>query len=329
MKYAIAFITILLSMVAFQCDAFSKTPLVVYTTFETDALAALKSAFEKEHPDIEIKYIRDSAGPITARLIAEKDAPQADAIFVLTAVGLEDLKRLDMLEPYAIKDREKLSPHMLTDDDMWTGVYAYGTALCVNENDLKERGLPVPQSWEDLLKPEYQGLITMPNPASSGVGYTLVYGWLQDMGEEKGWEFMDALHKNIKMYTHGGSKPAQLAAQGEAPIGLSSKSFTHPLLEQGAPLVIIEPKSGLSWEKIGAALPKNSRHPVEAKLLLDFIASDAWGKICTSRNVVSARPEFTTEAGKATEKLLIPQDFTDAAVRKPEILRQWRERYEK
>lgn len=323
------FILLFLSIFAFQCEASAKTPLVVYTAFETDGLALLKSAFEKEHPDIEIKYVRDSAGPITARLIAEKDAPQADVIFNLTAIGLEDLKRLGILEPYAIRGREKLSPHMLTDDDMWTGVYAYGTAICVNEDELKERGLPIPETWEDLLKPEYKGLITMPNPASSGVGYTLVYGWLKALGEEKGWEFMDALHKNIKMYTHGGSKPAQLAAQGEVPLGLSSKSFTRPLLEQGAPLVIIEPKEGLAWEKIGAALPKNSRHPEEAKRLLDFIASDAWGDICTSRNVVSARPEYTTEAAKATEKLLIPLDFADAAARKPEILRQWRERYEK
>ena len=319
----------LVSLTGFPEDAFSKTPLVVYTTLETDGLGPLKAAFESAHPGIEIKYVRDSAGPITARLIAEKNAPQADVIFILNAIGLEDLKRQGMLEPYAIRGREKLSPAMLTDDDMWTGAYAYGTAICVNENELKERGLPMPETWEDLIKPEYEGLIVMPNPASSGVGYTLVYGWLKSMGEEKGWEFMDALHKNIKLYTHGGSKPAQLAAQGESLIGLASKSFTPALLEQGAPLAVIEPRDGLSWEKIGAALPKNGRHPEEAKLLLDFLASDRWGKIMAARNVVNARQDYTTDTAKITEKLLMPLDFADAAARKPEILRKWRERYEK
>ena len=47
-------------------------PLLVYTALEADQLKAYKTAFEKAHPDIEIRWVRDSTGIITAKLLAEK-----------------------------------------------------------------------------------------------------------------------------------------------------------------------------------------------------------------------------------------------------------------
>ncbi|MCD8491198.1 MAG: hypothetical protein LRY51_04490 [Geovibrio sp.] len=63
--------------------------------------------------------------------------------------------------------------------------------------------------------------MTMPNPASSGTGYLTVSAWLQLMGEKAGWEYMDKIHQNMALYTHSGSKPSKMAAQGEYPIGIS------------------------------------------------------------------------------------------------------------
>ena len=40
-------------------------------------------------------------------------------------------------------------------------------------------------------------------------------GWLQSMGEEAGWKFMDGLHENIGAYLHSGSAPCVQAARGE------------------------------------------------------------------------------------------------------------------
>ena len=40
----------------------------------------------------------------------------------------------------------------------------------------------------------------MPNPASSGTGYLTIAAWLQAMGEEAGWKFMDGLHRTIDWY---------------------------------------------------------------------------------------------------------------------------------
>ena len=53
------------------------TVLNVYTALETDQLKAYQEAFNKQHPDIEIKWTRDSTGIITAKLLAEKGKGRA------------------------------------------------------------------------------------------------------------------------------------------------------------------------------------------------------------------------------------------------------------
>jgi len=62
-----------------------KTTLLVYTALETDQLKAYQEGFNKVHPDIELKWVRDSTGVVTAKLLAEKGNPQADAVMGVAA----------------------------------------------------------------------------------------------------------------------------------------------------------------------------------------------------------------------------------------------------
>ena len=78
-----------------------KTQLLVYTALETDQLKAYEQGFYREVPDVEIRWVRDSTGVITAKLLAEKANPQADVIFGVAASSLALLDTNGMLEPYA------------------------------------------------------------------------------------------------------------------------------------------------------------------------------------------------------------------------------------
>ena len=80
-----------------------RTPLLVYTALETDQLKAYKDAFEKSVKDVEIRWVRDSTGVITAKLLAEKANPQADVVFALAATSLLVLEQEGLLTPYAPK----------------------------------------------------------------------------------------------------------------------------------------------------------------------------------------------------------------------------------
>ena len=84
-------------LTAFSFNAFAaKTELTVYTALEAEQLKTYKQAFEKANPDVEIKWVRDSTGIITAKLLAEKARPQADAVWGLAA---SSLAILDLMLP--------------------------------------------------------------------------------------------------------------------------------------------------------------------------------------------------------------------------------------
>jgi iron(III) transport system substrate-binding protein len=65
-----------------------KTELLVYTALETDQIKAYEEAFYKATPDVTIKWVRDSTGVITAKLLAEKANPQADMVVGTSASSL-------------------------------------------------------------------------------------------------------------------------------------------------------------------------------------------------------------------------------------------------
>lgn len=103
--------------------ALAATTLTVYTAIEADDLKRYAEEFNKQYPDIEIKWVRDSTGIITAKLLAEKQNPQADIVWGLAASSLMLLKNEGMTEPYMPAGADKLDPRFVDKDNPphWTG----------------------------------------------------------------------------------------------------------------------------------------------------------------------------------------------------------------
>lgn len=308
--------------------------LTVYTAFENEQLAPYKKAFEAAHPDIEIQWVRDSTGIITARLLAEKAKPQADVIWGLAASSLLLLDRDGLLEGYAPAGVENLKPKFRSSKNppTWVGADAWMGAVCYNTIEAEKKGLPKPVSWEDLLNPVYKGHLVMPNPASSGTGFLTVSGWLQQMGEAQGWAFMDKLNENIAAYTHSGSKPCKQAAAGEYPLGISIEYTGASLKTKGAPLDVILPKPGSGWDMEATAIVKGTDQLAAAKKLADFAASKAANELYNTFYAVVAYQGMTKDIPNYpanAEAMMMPNnDFEWAAVNRERILAEWTKRYD-
>ena len=220
-----------------------KTVLNVYTALETDQLKAYQEAFNKQYPDIEIKWTRDSTGIITAKLLAEKGKPVADVIMGVAASSMVVFDRENMLQPYAPQNLNEINAKFRdgANPPKWVGMDVWGAAVCYNVAEMQKQGLPRIESWKDLLKPEFKGKVVMPNPNSSGTGFLDVSAWLQMFGEKGGWEYMDKLHDNVAVYTHSGSKPCVMAGAGEFPVGISFEYRANTVREKGAPIDVIVP----------------------------------------------------------------------------------------
>ena len=108
--------------------------LVVYTAAEADQIPAYAASFKKAHPEIELLWVRDSTGVVTAKLMAERKAPRADVIFALAASSMIDLDRLGLLEPYMPKGEDRLASRFRdgATPPHWTGEALWSAAICVN-----------------------------------------------------------------------------------------------------------------------------------------------------------------------------------------------------
>jgi len=326
-----------LGVLAASALAFSATgnavDLTVYTAVEAEDLKRYAATFNEDHPDINIKWVRDSTGIVTAKLLAEKNNPQADIIWGLAATSLLLMKTEGMLEPYRPKGLENLDPQFYDSDPVpsWTGMDAWVAAICYNTVEGAKHNLEAPDSWRDLLKPMYQGHVIMPNPNSSGTGFLDVSSWLQIFGEEGGWTYMDGLHRNIARYTHSGSKPCKLAAAGEIPVGISFAFRGARSKEAGAPIDIIIPSEGIGWDMEATAIVAGTDKLDAAKTLVDWSISKKAMEMYNIRYAVVgyknlAKPvkHFPPE----TVGAMIDNDFEFAANNRKRILAEWQRRYD-
>jgi iron(III) transport system substrate-binding protein len=313
--------------------AAQKTTLTVYTALETDQLKAYQEGFNKVNPDIELQWVRDSTGVITAKLLAEKAAPKADVIMGVAATSMGIFDAEGMLQPYAPAGLARIAPQYrdAKNPPAWVGMDVWGATICFNTVEAAKRGIPKPETWKDLTKPAYKGQIVMPHPASSGTGYFDVTAWLQVYGEADGWKFMDGLHENIAQYMHSGSRPCASAANGEYVVGISFEYRANREKAQGKPIDLVFPKEGLGWDLEAIGIYKGTKNLAAAQKLMDWAASDA-AMALHAKNfaivAVTSQSQPLPNVPPNYGTMLVKNDFDWASKNRDKILGEWSKRYE-
>ena len=308
--------------------------MVLYGAPDRDWVAAVAAKFEKD-TGIKTPWIRASSNEMYAKIEAEKANPQGDVWFGGTGDPHFDAAEKGLLEPYCSPMMPQL--HEFMRDPIGgcrvTGLYAGPLGWGVNEGLLKKLGKPMPQTWDDLAKPDYKGLIAVANPNTSGTAYTMLATILQLKGEEKGWEYLAKLHKNVAQYSKSGSAPGQLAGQGEVAIAII---FLHDVVmfaEEGFPLKAVPPADGTGYEIGGLSLIKGAPHKENAKKFID------WALTPSTQAIAKDFRSFQLQSNKATPlpPVIIKQgvdfqhvktikyDFLWASKNRELILKRWTE----
>jgi iron(III) transport system substrate-binding protein len=321
---------LLVGMLAGPATA-QKTKLTIYTALENDQLAPFKTEIEKTVPDVEVEWVRDSTGVVTARFLAEKDSPKADMVLGLAASSLLLFKNAGLLEAYQPKGVEALKPAFRSSDGSWTGQDAFLGVICFNTVEGQKSALELPKSWKDLTNAKYKDKLVMPHPASSGTGYLTVAAWMQLMGEAEAWKFMDALHQNIAVYTHSGSAPCVQAAKGERVAGISFDMRAAREKSAGAPIEIISPAEGIGWDMEAFAIVKGTKKADAARKVADWAVTKAASELYSKFYAVVAHPEVKNVPKNYpadAEARMAKVDFQKMADDRARVLAEWSKRYE-
>ncbi|MDO4973908.1 MAG: ABC transporter substrate-binding protein [Eubacteriales bacterium] len=249
--------------------------LVVYGSCEEEYLAAACENFQKLY-GIKVSYQRLSTGEVPAKIEEENGNPSADVWFGGTNNPYDELAGKGFLEAYeAINASHLLSPLYKNPDNYWYGIYTGILGFMVNTDELERMGLEAPQSWDDLLKPEYQGLIWLSNYKTAGTPKLVANLMIQLKGHDEGIQYLVDLDKNVEVYTKSGSGPSKNVGTGECVIGIG---FLHDgitqIIDNGYEnIALVIPADGTTCEIGPVAIFKGAAHPNAAKLFVEYALS--------------------------------------------------------
>ncbi len=305
----------------------AKQVLHIYTALDVDEAKIYIEAFESRYPDIDVEWVRLSAGELLARLRAEAGNPQASLWLGGPSDTFIVAKMEGLLAPY----RESLgwqyiSKKFKDPDGYWVGIYIGFIAFASNREFLAQHGLEPPKSWYDLLRPEFAGKISMAFPYTSGTGYTRLATLVFLMGEEEALKFETQVSKVIHHYTKAGSAPVTEVGLGEVAVGVA---FAHDVIAKGIakgyPVVLSFPEEGTGYEIGAMALIKNGPELELAKIFYDWMLSAEAQSLFKKWFRVPLNPEAELAEGLVTAEMvkLVEYDALWAAQNRDRLCELW------
>src|SRR3954447_1043142 len=306
--------------------------LVMYCGVQEEWCRAMTTAFERD-TGIKVSMTRKSSGEIYAQVKAESANPRADIWWGGTGdphmqAAEEDLTieykspKMGELQDWATRQWEQSKGKAI-------GIYSGALGFGYNTELVKSKGLPEPKCWADLLNPKYKDEVQVADPNSSGTSYTMLATIVQLMGEDKGFEYLKALHKNVNQYTKSGAAPAKAAALGETTIGIT---FLHDLVTMvvdNAPIKTVPPCEGTGYEIGSMSIIKGAKNLDSAKKFYDWALTPEAQKLGAEAKSYQVPSNKNTpvppQAPKLADIKLITFDFAKygSSAERKRLLAKW------
>ena len=255
------------------CNSSKKT-ITIYSSAEDYRNQHAREMLTKQFPEYDIRLMDTDTGTLAAEVAAEGKDSEIDIVLELETTYLEkasdnliELKDVDfsVFEDAYVPASHKYTPWLLMSG-----------SIIVDTKALQEKGLEVPESYDDLLKPEYKGLISMPNPKSSGTGYIFLLNMVNERGEDAAFEYFDKLAENMsgQGFTTSGSGPVKALLQGEAAIGLGMTFQAATEITNGADFEIIYFEEGAPYTTYSSAVMAGRENDEDVMKVFNYIVSD-------------------------------------------------------
>ena len=290
---------------ALSTPAFSASTLTLYTSQPNEDAQMTVTAFEKAHPDIEVKWIRDGTTKLTARLQAELAAGGAapDVLLIADSVTMESLKKQDLLAAYKSPEASRYDAQLYDPQG-----YYYGTKLITTGIAYNTRAPVKPGSWQDLLKPELKNMTTLPSPLYSGAAQIHMATLMND--PQLGFAWYEKLKANGAMPQSGNGAVMNAITSGSKGYGVLVDYMAIREKAKGAPIEFVFPKEGVSIVTEPVAMLKKAKNPDGAKAFIDFVLSDAGQRLVLKQGYLPADASLPAPEGfPARESIkLMPYD---------------------
>src|SRR5215216_7574980 len=187
MKRLLPLCLILLAACAPQATATQSAAPETLTVMTHDSFAVSEEVVKsfEETNNAKIVFLQSGdAGEVLNKAILTKNAPLADLLFGVDNTFLSRALEGDIFEPYQSPELSGIPDEFKLDHSNRALPVDYGD-VCINYDKayFTEKNLAVPQSLEELTKPEYKGLLVMENPATSSTGLAFMLATIAHYGD--------------------------------------------------------------------------------------------------------------------------------------------------
>jgi iron(III) transport system substrate-binding protein len=245
---------VLLTMLALSCQKKESNEVLIFSSSEDFRIEYLQKRLNEQFPDYKVTIDYSTTGNLAAKLKAEGTATDCDIIGELDSAYLEGI--LDNLADISFIDSSPFLDELVPAHHKYLPFFKSSGCVILNEDFLTARKLPLPESYQDLLKPEYKGALSMPNPKSSSTGYFFLKNLVNTMGEDAAFAYFDKFADNVLQFTSSGSGPINALVQGEAGIGLGMTFQAVGTINKGIPLKIVFFEEGSPYTVYGMSIIK-------------------------------------------------------------------------
>jgi len=276
--------TVLALILVLGCTFFTscsnKETIIIYTSAESFRIDYMNQRMKEKFPQYNIHIDYKSSGDQANLIKAAGKNVECHIVHDLEYGNAAELVSLGVFADLS----DVIDFSGFAEDTVVSKFYApevrNGGAIILNMDIFAERGLAEPSCYEDLLDPQYKGFISMPNPKTSGTGYMFLLSLVNAWGEDKAFQYFEALSENILAFEASGSGPVNKLVTKEVAIGFGMISHAVQQINEGENLKILTFDEGAPYSLYGQAVIAGNETNTAVMEVFDFLVNELTAEMC-------------------------------------------------
>lgn len=269
------------------CGGDGRSPVVVYSPHGRDQLELLEAAFERQRPDIDLRWLDMGSQEVLDRIRSERANPQADVWFGGPTTMFDRGVADSLLWPYRPAWADHVGPAGIGPADLYYPVYRTPAVIAYNSDAVPAERAP--RDWDEVLEPEWTDKVLIRDPMASGtmraIWGLIVVRSIQATGDTaQGMQWLRRLDAQTKAYALNPAILMERLARREGVVTLWDLPDVLIDKAKGLPLGYTFPSSGTVVIDDAIALVRGSRNAEAAKAFIDFVGS-VEGQLLAARGV--------------------------------------------
>lgn len=277
----------------------SSGKLVVYSAGPKKLAEKIQKGFEAK-TGVKVEMFQGTTGKILSRMEAEKANPVVDVVVLASLPAAQGLKNSGQtLEYKTAKNADKLISDWSDKDGNFFAYSASALGIVYNTKLVTKP----PKDWSDLTNPEWQGKVTIPDPAQSGSALDFITGYLSNKGES-GWQLFEQFKQNDVTLAGANQEALDPVITGAKSVVVAGVDYmTYQAKAKGEPIDMLYPSSGTVISPRPAAIMKTSKNVDNAKAFIDYLLSDEVQKMVADTYLLPGRNDIKAKDRASADQI--------------------------